>query len=83
MKRGKIGIIRDILITLKNNKLLTKTNIVYAANLNFNRADYYLKNLIVLGFVERTNNDRYIITELGQDYLNKVSEIYSVVENDD
>lgn len=79
MRRGKIEIIADILKIVKRNEL-TKTAIVYNANLNFKRANQYLSMLLSMELVNITN-DTYSITDLGKDYLQKINELDSLFSN--
>jgi len=76
-RRSEVEIMRDILeICMKG---ANKTNIVYKANLNFNRGDKYLKILLSLGFViEEQNLDGsviYKITKTGASFLNGCSKM--------
>lgn len=79
MRRGKIEIIADILKIVKRNKL-TKTAIVYNANLNFKRANQYLSMLLSMGLVDIADGT-YSITDLGKEYLNKIIELDSLFSN--
>ncbi|MCK5659830.1 MAG: winged helix-turn-helix domain-containing protein [Methanosarcinales archaeon] len=79
MRRGKIEIIADILKIVKR-KELTKTAIVYNANLNFKRANQYLSMLLSMELVN-ISNDTYSITDLGQEYLQKINELDSLFNN--
>jgi len=66
MRRSRIDIVVDVLKTVNNET--TKTQVVYQANLNFKRADRYLKILQDMGLVEKASN-RYRITENGKSIL--------------
>ncbi|MBP2029344.1 putative transcriptional regulator [Methanohalophilus levihalophilus] len=77
MRRGKLEIMVDILNVVRSTKV-TKTAIVYNANLNFSRADQYLNMMIDMGLVEKSS-DGYGITDLGGDYLQKMNDINSVL----
>ena len=79
MRRGKIEIIADILKIVKQNEL-TKTAIVYNANLNFKRANQYLSMLLSMGLVDIADGT-YSITDLGKEYLNKITELDSLFSN--
>jgi len=63
MRRGKLEIMVDILNVVRASKV-TKTAIVYSANLNFNRADHYLDMMIEMGLIEKSSG-KYSITKLG------------------
>lgn len=73
MRRGKIEIIVDILNVVKRSRV-TKTAIVYNANLNLNRADQYISMMMDLGLVEKDSN-KYSITALGSEYLYKLNDM--------
>ncbi|MDA0524510.1 winged helix-turn-helix domain-containing protein [Methanococcoides alaskense] len=76
MRRGKIEIMVDILNVVKKSQV-TKTAIVYNANLNFNRADQYINMMMDVGLVEKTLN-KYSITDLGSEYLYKINDMDSI-----
>ncbi len=76
MRRGKIEIMVDILNVVKKSQV-TKTAIVYNANLNFNRADQYINMMMDVGLVEKTSN-KYSITDLGSEYLYKINDMDSI-----
>ena len=76
MRRGKIEIMIDILNVVKKSQV-TKTAIVYNANLNFNRADQYITMMMDVGLVEKTSN-KYSITNLGSEYLYKINDMDSI-----
>ena len=72
-RRTQLDIIVDILKTT-NNGGVSKTKIVYTANLNFNRASKYLNLLQEKQLIEK-NSNTFQITPFGRDYLQKASEI--------
>ena len=78
-KRDKLEIMVDILKVLKGSEV-TKTKVVYSANLNFKRADQYLDAMMRMKLVQKPSN-KYIITETGNDYLKMMSEVNSIIVN--
>ncbi len=78
MRRSKMQIMLDILNIVRQSEK-TKTSIVYGANLNFDRADHYLEMMMELGLVEKFSN-KYVITELGGDYRQKLNELSEVLK---
>ncbi len=80
MRRSRMQIMLDILNIVRQSEK-TKTSIVYGANLNFDRADHYLDMMMELGLVEKLSN-KYIITELGGDYRQKLNELNAVFSYD-
>lgn len=77
-RRGKVEIVIDILRVLQNSEA-TKTAIVYSANLNFSRADHYLDLMIESGLIQKSA-ERYSITERGNSYFKKMSEMNSLLD---
>jgi len=75
--REKLEIIVDILKVLKRSEV-TKTSIVYKANLNFKRADHYLDIMMRMGLIEKPSN-KYNITETGNEYLKVMNEVNSII----
>ncbi|MCD4806683.1 MAG: winged helix-turn-helix domain-containing protein [Methanococcoides sp.] len=75
--REKLEIIVDILKVLKGSEV-TKTSIVYSANLNFKRADHYIDRMMRMGLIERSSN-KYNITETGNEYLKMMNELNSII----
>lgn len=67
----------DILKVLKESEV-TKTRVVYSANLNFKRANQYLDSMIQMGLVEKPSN-KYNITETGNNYLKMMSKVNSII----
>lgn len=78
-RRDKLEIMVDILKVLKESEV-TKTRVVYSANLNFKRADQYLDAMMQMGLVEKPSN-KYIITETGNNYLKMMSKVNSIIVN--
>ncbi|MCD4821160.1 MAG: winged helix-turn-helix domain-containing protein [Methanococcoides sp.] len=75
--RDKLEIMVDILKVLKGSEV-TKTAIVYNANLNFKRADQYLDMMMQINLVEKPSN-KYNITETGNKYLKMMNEVNSII----
>ncbi|MCD4820588.1 MAG: winged helix-turn-helix domain-containing protein [Methanococcoides sp.] len=75
--REKLEIIVDILKVLKGSEV-TKTSIVYKANLNFKRANHYLDMMMQMGLIEKSTN-KYNITETGNEYFKVMNEVNSII----
>ncbi|MBC8521491.1 MAG: transcriptional regulator [Methanomicrobia archaeon] len=73
-RRTKIEVIRDVLEIVRKSEEVKKTEIVYGANLNFERASGILKWLIAGGFIVSGSN-RYKITEKGEDILRELEKV--------
>jgi predicted transcriptional regulator len=54
-RRGLLDIMASILRAAKDEGPITKTRIVYAANLNFSRAERYLSMMVELGLMEEVD----------------------------
>ena len=73
-KRHKLEIIVDILQVLEECGGAKKTEIVYKANLNAERAKEYIDFLLKKGLV-RYNGLLYHITEKGEGFLQRFKEL--------
>ncbi|HDS44798.1 MAG TPA: transcriptional regulator [Methanomicrobia archaeon] len=75
-RRTKFDILVDILEVSRNGAL--KTQIVYRANLNYNRIDRYLKTLEQNGLLVNAEAC-YTTTEKGEEFLREYSNMRLVV----
>jgi predicted transcriptional regulator len=66
-RRDKLEIVADILFVAKGGA--KKTEIVYKANLNFNRIELYLPDLEEKGLIGTTAEGIYKTTEKGKEFL--------------
>ncbi len=73
-RRTKIEVIRDVLEIARKGGEVKKTEIVYGANLNFERASRILKWLIEGGFIE-SKSDKYKTTEKGEEILREIEKL--------
>lgn len=73
-RRTKIAIMMDVLKIVRSRESVKKTEIVYGANLNFERASGILKWLIEKDLV-KAKSDRYEITEKGEEILREFDEL--------
>ncbi len=79
-RRTKIEVIRAVLEIVRKGGEVKKTEIVYGANLNFERASRILKWLIEGGFIE-LKADKYKITEKGEDILREIEKVASLFKS--
>lgn len=79
-RRTKIEVIRDMLEIVRKSEEVKKTEIVYGANLNFERASKILKWLIAGGFIE-LNADKYKITEKGEDIFREIEKVATLFKS--
>ncbi|MEM3658006.1 MAG: winged helix-turn-helix domain-containing protein [Candidatus Hadarchaeum sp.] len=59
-----------------------KSHIVYRANLNFNRCQKYLDELLRMGLIkiEKTHPIKWSVTEKGNEFLKKYNEIQNLLQ---
>lgn len=82
-RRGKIGIIAEILEIAKDGAL--KTQIMYRANLSFAQLNAYLDFMLkihLLGKIVDNGKEVYRSTEKGLDYLGRSREIMALLETE-
>ena len=72
-RRGLLDIMASILRAAKDEGPITKTRAVYAANLNFSRAERYLNMMVELGLMEEVDRGggrrAFKATEKGKAFL--------------
>lgn len=73
-RRTKIEVIRDVLEIVRKGGEVKKTEIVYGANLNFERASRIIKWLTEGGLIE-SDSDGYKITERGEEILREIEKL--------
>ena len=76
VRRSKIELLRDVLRVLKQDGGAKKTEVVYKANLNFERASKILSWLVEKDLAEIKSN-RYEITEKGEEVLKSIDKLAS------
>jgi len=65
--RDHLDIIADILIVARNGT--KKTRIMHQANLSYKLLEYYLKKVLDANLAKKDSDNRYVITEKGEMYL--------------
>ncbi len=84
-KRERLGVIRDILQTVKNNKQIKPTRLLYASNLSPQMFKEYINELISKKFVKLDINDKekktFSLTKKGYDFLQEYRLIENFIEN--
>jgi predicted transcriptional regulator len=78
-KRGRLEIMFAIL-SLCNNTPSKKTHVMYKCNLSFKQLDMYLKFLINLGFLRVVDEDNYLTTEKGREFIKGYQNIKSLFD---
>jgi predicted transcriptional regulator len=83
-RRAKLEICAKILETIATERTITKTHIMYRANVSFRQLQKYLALLVELALikeVERENRTTYEITERGKlllEHYRKVKELMTI-----
>jgi predicted transcriptional regulator len=67
--RDRLQIIADMLSIAK--KGAKKTKIMYQANLSYKLLGRYLREVLNAGLVNFENENRYVLTEKGKEFLNR------------
>lgn len=84
-KRERLTVIRDILQTVKNNKQIKPTRLLYASNLSPQMFKEYINELISKGFVKLDINEKekktFSLTKKGFDFLQEYKMIENFIEN--
>jgi len=70
--RGKLQIIADILSVIRGGA--KKTHVMYQANLSYTLLSRYLTEVLKSGLVRLDNEDRYRLTRMGQNFLDRFNE---------
>jgi predicted transcriptional regulator len=79
-RRDLISLYVDILNAIGSGA--RKSHIVYRANLNFNRCERYIAELLRMELirVESISPPQWSVTEKGKDFLRKYSELQEILE---
>ncbi len=84
-KRERLMVIRDILQTVKNNKQIKPTRLLYASNLSPQMFKEYINELISKKFVKLDVNEKekktFSLTKKGYDFLQEYKLIENFIEN--
>lgn len=70
---------RDILTVASKQAGVTKTEIVYQANLNFTRLDNYLPLLFEKSLLRQDENNRYFTTDNGRAFLDNIKKVFDLI----
>lgn len=77
--RSKWEIIREILKIVQLEKDAKKTRIMHKAYIDSKYFNKHLRFLIDGNFIYRTDEDKYIITRDGKEFLKKLEDINTVI----
>ncbi len=84
-KRERLDVIRDILNTVRQNREIKPTRLLYASNLSPQMFKEYINELISKGFIKFEVDDKekktFSLTKKGQDFLQEYKVIENFIEN--
>ena len=84
-KRERLEVIRDILKTIRQNRQIKPTRLLFASNLSPQMFKDYINELISKGFIsldiDKKEKKTFSLTKKGQDFLEQYRMIENFVEN--
>jgi predicted transcriptional regulator len=84
-KRERLDVIRDILQTIRQNREIKPTRLLYASNLSPQMFKEYINELITKNFIKLDIDEKekktFSLTKKGQDFLSEYKLIENFIEN--
>jgi predicted transcriptional regulator len=84
-KRERLDVIRDILKTIRENRQIKPTRLLYASNLSPQMFKGYIEELLNKKFIKLEKDDKeknfFSLNKKGQDFLQEYKVIESFIEN--
>ncbi len=84
-KRERLDVIRDILQTIRQNREIKPTRLLYASNLSPQMFKEYINELISKKFIKLEIDEKdkktFSLTKKGQDFLQEYKVIEEFIEN--
>jgi predicted transcriptional regulator len=84
-KRERLDVIKDIIQTIKDNRQIKPTRLLYASNLSPQMFKEYINELISKKFIkldiDGKDKKTFSLTKKGQDFLMEYKVIESFIEN--
>jgi len=84
-KRERLDVIRDILQTIRQNREIKPTRLLYASNLSPQMFKEYINELISKNFIKLEIGEKdkktFSLTKKGQDFLQEYKIIENFIEN--
>lgn len=84
-KRERLEVIKDILISIRDNRKIKPTRLLYSSNLSPQMFKEYINELIGKGFIRLDIGDKekktFSLTKKGQEFLQEYKVIENFVEN--
>ena len=78
--RSKWEIIREILNIIQFEKDVKKTRIMHKAYIDWKYFNKHLEYLMNKNFIERIDEDKYILTSDGKELLKKLDDLNAVIK---
>ncbi len=84
-KRERLEVIRDILNSIRSNRNIKPTRLLYSSNLSPQMFKEYINELLTKGFISLNIDDKdkktFSLTKKGQDFLQEYRVIENLIEN--
>jgi len=84
-KRERLGIIRDILHAIRDNRNIKPTRLLYASNLSPQMFKEYINELITKNFikldVDKKDKKTFSLTKKGNEFLEEYKAIENFIES--
>ena len=84
-KRERLDVIRDILKSIRENRQIKPTRLLYASNLSPQMFKEYINELIGKGFInldiDKKEKKTFSLTKKGQEFLQEYKVIENFIEN--
>ena len=84
-KRERLDVIKDILQTIRQNREIKPTRLLYASNLSPQMFKEYINELISKNFIkldiDANDKKTFSLTKKGQDFLQEYKMIENFIEN--
>jgi predicted transcriptional regulator len=84
-KRERLEVIKDVLNTIRENRQIKPTRLLYASNLSPQMFKEYISELLNKKFIKLEIDDKekkfFVLTKRGQDFLQEYKLIENFIEN--
>ena len=83
-KRERLGVIKDILDAIRDNKNIKPTRLLYASNLSPQMFKEYIGELMVKGFIKleiEEDKKTFSLTKKGNEFLEEYRVIEKFIDN--
>lgn len=84
-KRERLDVIKDIIMSIRENRRIKPTRLLYASNLSPQMFKEYINELIEKGFIRLDIDEKekksFSLTQKGNDFLEEYKVIENFIEN--